>query len=225
MARPRLRASPASPWSKTDAWTVLGVFERRGLLLGIGIALCAYGAWNAWSLRSIARAPGVLAPDEPLQQNYEPLPPAFDHEGYSIQPLAAFSLQARVLSRSDYHLDRMSSLFPTDLALGWGAMSDSAVLRTIKIEQSDRFYFWSASEFPIPRREIETHSANMHLIPADGLVRRALRRIRPGALIQLSGQLVEVHAPAGWSVRSSMTRDDTGAGACEVVWVESLEAH
>ncbi len=200
------------------------MFERRGLLLGIVIVLCAWGGWNAWSLRSIERAPGMLAQDEPQQENYDPLPPAFDHDGYMVQPLARFSLLARVLSRSDYHLDRLSSLIPTDLALGWGPMSDSAVLRTLKIEQSDRFYFWSATEFPIPRREIEVHSANMHLIPADAGVRRVLRRIRPGALVQLSGQLVEVRAPKGWSIRSSMSRDDTGAGACEVVWVETLDA-
>ena len=62
------------------------------------------------------------------------------------------------------------------------------------------------------------------LIPADAAVRRALRGVRPGALIQLSGQLVEVHSPKGWTIRSSMTRDDTGAGACEVVWVEALQA-
>jgi len=173
------------------------VFERRGLLLGIVIALCLYGGWNAWRLRAIERPPGVLAQDEPLQENYDPLPAAFDHDGYVIQPLARFSLLARVLSRSDYHLDRLSSLIPTDLALGWGAMSDTAVLRTLKIEQNDRFYFWSATEFPIPRREIEVHSANMHLIPADAGVRRVLRRIRPGALVQLSGQLVEVLAPKG----------------------------
>lgn len=199
------------------------MFERRGLLLGLVIALCIYGGWNAWTHRGIDRPPGILAQDEPSQQNYDPLPAAFDHDGYAIQPLARFSLLARVLSRSDYHLDRLSSLIPTDLALGWGPMSDSTVLHSLKIEQNDRFYFWSATEFPIPRRDIETHSANMHLIPADAGVRRALRRVRPGALIQLGGELVEVHAAKGWSIRSSMTRDDTGAGACEVVWVETLE--
>jgi hypothetical protein len=199
------------------------MFERRGLLLGLAIALCIYGGWNAWTHRGIDRPPGILAPDEPLQQNYDPLPAAFGHDDYVVQPLARFSLLARVLSRSDYHLDRLSSLIPTDLALGWGPMSDSTVLHSLKIEQNDRFYFWSATEFPIPRRDIETHSANMHLIPADAGVRRTLRRIRPGALIQLSGELVEVHAAKGWSIRSSMTRDDAGAGACEVVWVETLE--
>ena len=45
----------------------------------------------------------------------------------------------------------------------------------------------------------------MHLIPADAAVRRTLRSVRPGALIQLGGQLVEMNAPKGWTIRSSMT--------------------
>jgi hypothetical protein len=49
-------------------------------------------------------------------------------------------------------------------------MSDSAVLDEVTIRQSDRFYFWSVSEFPIPEAEITSHSANMHFIPATELV-------------------------------------------------------
>jgi len=82
----------------------------------------------------------VLALDVPAQEIYDPLPLAFDHDGYVIQPLARFSLVARMLSRSNYHLDRMSSLIPTDLVLGCGAMSDTSVLRLLSIEQSARFY-------------------------------------------------------------------------------------
>jgi hypothetical protein len=29
-------------------------------------------------------------------------------------------------------------------------------------------------------------------------------------------------APDGWRWRSSLTREDTGAGACELVWVERI---
>jgi len=195
----------------------------RRLLLALFLLAALYNGWDRWSHRTIHHPAGVLAPDEPLQQDYATPQAAFDSGGYAVQPLAAFSLVARVLSRSDYHWDTLSGLVPTDLALGWGRMSDSAVLDQLSIDQSDRFFFWSTRVFPIPRREIETHAANMHLIPADPAVRAALRRVRPGAVVHLEGQLVEVHAPQGWTLRSSLTRDDTGPGACEVVWVQRLE--
>jgi hypothetical protein len=34
---------------------------------------------------------------------------------------------------------------------------------------------------------------------------------------------VDVSAPDGWQWRSSRTRTDSGAGACEVIWVEDVE--
>jgi len=61
----------------------------------------------------------------------------------------------------------------------------------------------------------------MHMIPADDLVRRSLERIRQGQLVHLKGFLVDASGPNGFQWRTSMTRDDTGAGACELVYVES----
>ena len=137
--------------------------------------------------------------------------------------MAKFALTARVLSREDYHFDAGSFLSPTDLALGWGRMSDSAVLRDINIEQGVRFYTWSVRAFPIPRREIETSSANMHMIPAEAEVARELEDVRVGDVVTLDGLLVEVDRPGGWRWRSSLTREDTGPGACELVYVQHLE--
>jgi hypothetical protein len=45
-----------------------------------------------------------------------------------------------------------------------------------------------------------------------------LRDVREGERVRIDGWLVEAHAPDGWRWRSSLSRDDTGAGACEVVY-------
>jgi len=92
----------------------------------------------------------------------------------------------------------------------------------IDISQSGRFYYWQTKAFPIPRREIETHSANMHMIPADAAVAYQLKRVRVGDVVSLDGLLVEADKANGWRWRSSLTRDDTGGGACELVYVQSL---
>jgi hypothetical protein len=36
--------------------------------------------------------------------------------------------------------------------------------------------------------------------------------------------LVEADGRDGWKWRSSLTRDDTGDGACELMWVEWMRA-
>jgi hypothetical protein len=78
-------------------------------------------------------------------------------------------------------------------------------------------------EFPIPRREIETSSANMHMIPADPGVKRELEQVRQGQVVHIEGFLVDASRTDGWHWNTSMTRDDTGAGACELVYVESMD--
>jgi hypothetical protein len=47
--------------------------------------------------------------------------------------------------------------------------------------------------------------------------------VRVGAIVHFDGELVEAAARDGWTMRSSLTREDTGNGACELVWVEHLD--
>ena len=93
---------------------------------------------------------------------------------------------------------------------------------SLAITQSGRWYHWRTQNFPIPRREIERNSANMHFIPANAEAEAALRAVRAGHLVRFSGYLVEVQGSDGWTWKSSLTRDDTGQGGCEVVLLESL---
>ena len=185
------------------------------------LLICALGAWFAWRDRTIERSPGILAPDAPWQQLLDAAP-TFRKDRYEIRTLAEFAVEARVLGREDYRFDAGAELAPVDLALGWGPMSDSAVLAEIAIHQRNRFYYWLTATFPIPHREIETHSANMHLIPASRAVADRLKSVRPGHIVNLSGYLVEVRRDDGWHWRSSLSREDTGAGACELIWVQTM---
>ena len=194
----------------------------RNWLVWLVLALVLYGSWSWSQGRPVHRPDGVIAPDDPVQTDFSTTQPAFAFRDATLHPLAEFTVTARVLSRENYHFDAESDISPTDLALGWGRMSDSAVLRTIDIDQGGRFFSWSVHEFPIPRREIETHSANMHMVPADATVARALKRVRVGDVVTLEGDLIEADKPGGWKWRSSMTRDDTGDGACELVYAKDL---
>ena len=173
--------------------------------------------------RTIAHGPGVLAPEIPLQEKLDGKPAPWSKNNVAIEPLAKFSINARVLSRADYSWDTEAAIAPVDLALGWGRMSDSAVLQKIDISQSGRFYFWHVSEFPIPQREIEESSANMHLVSADRIVEHEIEETRPGDIVSFSGYLIQARWPDGRKWVSSLTRSDTGTGACELVWVEQFD--
>lgn len=187
------------------------------------IALVGFGAYQYSQTRPVTvTQTGAIVAEKPYQTPVES-PPRLALENYHVEPLAKFSIEARVLSTERYRLGRESEISPVDFALGWGAMSDSAVLDRIDISQHGRFYFWHVDEFPIPREEIESHGANMHMIPANAAVARRLKEIRPGQVVRLRGYLVAISADDGWKWRSSLSRTDTGNGACELVWVESVE--
>ena len=179
------------------------------------IVLLAGGGYQYWHAhKSHAPAVGVTASMDREWNAY----------GHKIIPLEKFDFAARVLRSEHYSMDREAQLAPIDLALGWGPMADPAVIEKVSISQSNRFYYWHVSEFPISRREIEINSANMHMVPANADVERVLNSVKPGQQISFSGYLIEARAPDGWRWRSSLSREDTGAGACELVWVEKIAA-
>lgn len=189
------------------------------------VLLASYGAWHYWHTRPVSHAPGVTVAADPQQFDIENGRP-FTFRGYRLTPLARFRVEARVLSAEHYRLGRESDLSNVDLALGWGPMSDTAVIRQLHISQGNRFYYYSwENDPPIAPREIVTHSANMHMIPADGGIETRLEAVRPGNIVAIEGQLVAVEAGDGWRWRSSLTRTDTGNGACEVVWVSDVQVH
>jgi hypothetical protein len=99
-------------------------------------------------------------------------------------------------------------------------MSDSAVLAGIEISQANRFYFWRTRTWPIAREQIESHSANWHLIPGNSQVARTLSSLHAGSLVELRGQLVDVEGTDA-GMRTSLSRLDTGAGACEILLADS----
>lgn len=183
---------------------------------------CALGYWMC-STRSVDHPPGVIAPDPPVQTALEsPLEP-WEHEGYRITALAGFELRARLLGTERYRFDSGAALSPVDFALGWGGMSDTAVLDKLSISQGGRFYAyrWS-NQPPLPSSQIIRSSANMHLIPATDEVKQTLLSARVGQLVTLSGKLVRADGEGGWKWKSSLTRSDSGGGACELIWVEDV---
>ena len=191
---------------------------KKLLLILAGIVIVFY-----WMGRTpLEVPPGQIAPASPVQRDLSAAP-VITHNGYTLTPLAEFATEARVLARERYRLDREAELAPVDLALGWGPMSDSAVLADIDIRQSGRFYYWRVEQFPIPRGEIERHSANMHMIPADETVADALLDARPGQVVAFEGFLVRADADDGWHWVSSLSRSDTGNGACELVYVQRVD--
>ena len=150
----------------------------------------------------------------------------------SIYPQYTYEIEALVVHTKNYPGFGLGNrLSPRDIALAWGKVAEYNKKINFHWKQSGRWVSWSVKSYD----EIEaiggtdyvsSHLSNNHLIPSNNSVRRKIKKIRKGDHIKLTGYLVNVDAENKkgktfiWD--SSTTRDDTGDGACEVIYVTDV---
>ena len=146
----------------------------------------------------------------------------------------AYDIEALVLHTKNYpETDIGGKLAPKDLALGWGTVAAYNKAINFHWSQSNRWYYWSCDTYSemepvsLPGMDAATsvsiQSANTHVIAADSSVKSVINRIRRGDHVHLKGYLVNITGLASggktFSWNSSISRTDSGNGACEVFYV------
>jgi hypothetical protein len=190
------------------------------------LAICACRDWRS-------RVDPSRAAAEPEQVAVIGEPPiTFERKGHEVRltPRAAYRITGYAVETSRHLLDEWDYVLPMDLALVWGPVADPDVLRRMRFHLSGRYVsWWHDGGGPMYGQGVlESHVANNHLVPATEDVARELARVRVGDLVTLRGKLVdvEIRDPSGKVVhrsRTSLSRDDTGSGACEQLWVEAAD--
>lgn len=176
-----------------------------------------------WNTRPLRHEAGVLVPVEPMQEDVVPQPLP-DQAGFRLTGVARYAICGRVLGTKRYWDQPASDLVPRDLALGWGVMSDQAVLDQLGFSMGNRFFFYQWEQAPpAAPSEIVRHAANHHIISANAEVKRRIKYLRRGEITVLRGWLVDATGPGGHTWNTSRRRDDTGNGACELFYVEAVD--
>ncbi len=201
-------------WSRKKFFTLKKAITFFIVLMAL---VSLYSKYNVTRM-----GPGVFAPEEPEQVLIEEAEP-FTFKGKKITPLAKFNITAKILSKKNYRWADSSDLVPVDLVLGWGHMSDESILKHVKVKQSHRRgrWRWQTMDLPYPIDKLENQISNMHLIPKDRQILSKINRAKTGDIVKFSGYLVKAGGEGSRWV-SSLSRTDSGEGACEVVWVESF---
>jgi hypothetical protein len=193
----------------------------------------------AWWMKDSLPPPAQLMPEldaEPKQVRVDR--PAFstsvDGVAYRIQPRFSYDMSALVVSLHDSdtwwdyaHKAWNDRINLVDLCVVWGRSARSGAYRGISFANNQWECHWSTSSQQAWQAFDQTEAANNHMVTDDPAIGKALRRIRIGDQIRVRGYLIDYTTlkngiPAGTRV-SSTVRTDTGNGACEVLYVESLE--
>lgn len=162
---------------------------------------------------------------EPIQENIINKIENFKKDDFIVVPLKNYEIEARILSKKKYTIGEDSDLATYDLALGWKEMSDIHYLEKIKISQRNRWYYWRTKDRSIPREIISYNSSNHHIVHANEKIKKQLSNLKEHQVIKMTGYLINaknINYP-NIELKSSLTRKDTGAGACEVFYVDYLE--
>ncbi|MBR4224385.1 MAG: hypothetical protein IKR73_06210 [Oscillospiraceae bacterium] len=144
----------------------------------------------------------------------------------------AYDIEGLVVHTMNYSgLDLGSKLAPRDIAIAWGQVAARNGTIDFHWSQQGRWYYWRLDNeediFRMGGMEmIGYQSSNNHLIPMDGIAKRDIMKIKTGDHIRIKGYLVDVYGskPDGsyFTWNSSVSREDTGNGACEVIYVTDV---
>jgi hypothetical protein len=181
---------------------------KRGWLLLLILA-GAIALW--WSTPSVI--PALIA--GPTQGLCVHTP--FTKKGYTIQPLMTYRLTARIVASRRYTESGPASISPVDLGLAWGRSADPRRLAKASFSQGGRFMHWNWQGFENAPASDEI--ANTHIIPQTPELEAHILSAKPGDVIALRGYLVQVDGT--WT--SSLSRKDSGDGACEIIYVTAFE--
>ena len=108
-----------------------------------------------------------------------------EKNGFEIVLLASFDIRAW------YSLSKVIGLtaarrYPGGTRFGLGADVEKRHLKQISSPEADASIAGGRRN-SVPRNVIESHSANMHMIPADDDIERRLKSTRAGNLVHIKG--------------------------------------
>lgn len=170
---------------------------------------------------------------EPLQEATEEtvFTTEVNGQNYQITPKFSYQLDGVVVSLHDadqisdiwHHGHWLDFLNLRDLCVIWGGNVRSGVYHRIKFH-NDTWTCWASWPDSETGNAFKMNAlSNNHLLADKDMVKAALLEAEPGDHIRLRGLLAEYANPAnGFKRGTSTTREDTGDGACETVYVNEF---
>jgi hypothetical protein len=145
-----------------------------------------------------------------------------DEGEVAIRLLAEYKLKGVVKAKKKYN-DYPYQISKYDIAIAWGDLNKEEYDEHIKYKQGSRWYYYNYSrDFPKDGSFIVKNSANVHLVHSSEEILDDLKKIRKNDYVSIEGYLMEDIFPNGpW--RSSLSRTDTGNGACEILYVIKVD--
>lgn len=159
-------------------------------------------------------------PEIPVQDNFGGRS-SFRDGDFTIDVLAGYDIYGTVVHHESYHYDRLSSISSLDLGIAFGDfVRNPGLVNRFRFSQFDRFiYIKPKGSMPADDWTRYTWQvSNNHLIFSNSELAETVHAVSIGDRVRLKGYLIRA-STADFAATSSLTRHDTGAGACEIIFV------
>lgn len=145
---------------------------------------------------------------------------------YTVQPHFNYELSGLVTSwhNSNSWLDYVHNYWNDyinlkDLCLIWGTNLDNNLYHQLSFRNGSFSCSYNTTNTAAWEMFSEDAVANNHLLAATPEIAKKIMETSSGDQIYLRGYLVDYSTTTGWSRTTSVTRDDRGMGACEIIYV------
>ena len=127
--------------------------------------------------------------------------------------------------KRQFHSRANDRLNVKDLCVIWGENATNGSYRRARFHSGEFTCFVRFPSVPAAQAFVPRALSNNHLLAVDPELRRQLRALRRGDQIALSGYLASYgHTEGqGYWRGTSVSREDTGNGACETLFVTQLQ--
>lgn len=172
---------------------------------------------------------------EPIQTDYsDTIYMDVKDSHFKIDRIAKYEITGRILEVHKFFRSKILSennfnnLSPLDLGIGWGKLSPkdsySDILEFYSL--GSRFLYFKINDISkISVDEVSNSFSNNHIIPANKKIEKQALKIRKNDYVKIEGYLVNVYQTIDnknfyWT--TSTSRNDTGDGACEIIYVTNI---
>ncbi len=149
---------------------------------------------------------------------------------FTVTPLFAYELNGLVVSYhhsnelSDFsHKKWGDSLNIKDICVIWGANLNDSILEGIRFSSGNWTCFYETKDRDTWESFNPVFFSNNHLITENKALASKILAAGKGDQIRISGYLSNYTHNKGFFRNTSVTRQDTGQGACEIIYVTEFQ--
>ena len=148
---------------------------------------------------------------------------------YHVEAVADYQISGLIVSKLNTdswfakHEDWNEFFNVMDVCMVWGSNARAGAYEKMSFKSGQWTCWFQTNDANAAKPEYFQAISNTHIVTDDAALAKRLRQLRIGDEVTLHGRLVNYSHDGLPARKSSLVRNDTGNGACEILYVTGFE--